>query len=127
VPETSVRLLLIFAAACVVGVAAGMFGVGGGALLVPVLSLVFGFSQHRAQGTTLVALVPPTGLLAFLAYWKADLVSLRTGVLLIPGIVLGGILGAKLAGRLKPRGMQLAFAAAIFVLGLWQVVVALRK
>jgi uncharacterized protein len=123
----AVRLSVIFAAACVVGVAAGMFGVGGGALLVPLLSLLFGFSQHRAQGTTLVALIPPTGLLAFLSYWKADMVSLRTGLLIVPGVFLGGIVGARLAGRFKPRRLQQTFAVAIFALGVWQVMIAFKK
>jgi len=127
VHESPARLLAIFLAACGVGVAAGMFGVGGGALLVPLLCLLFGFPQHRAQGTTLVALVPPTGLLAFLVYGKANMVSWRTGLLLIPGIFLGGIAGSKLAGRITPRRLQQAFAAAIFALGVWQIIFAWKR
>lgn len=114
------RQVAIFAAAGVCGIAAGLFGVGGGALLVPVLGLLFDFEQHRAQGTSLVALVPPTGLLAFLSYLNAGKVSWNVGLLLIPGIFLGGIAGSRLADRLKPRRMRQVFAAAIFVLGAWQ-------
>src|SRR5690242_20946361 len=83
----------VFLVACVCGVASGMFGIGGGVLLVPLLGLLFSFSQHRAQGTSLVALIPPTGLLALLAYARQGFVSWRTGLLLIPGLFLGGILG----------------------------------
>ncbi len=104
-----------------------MFGVGGGVLLVPLLCLLFDFSQHRAQGTTLVALVPPTGLLAFLNYSKAGMVSWKIGLLLIPGIFLGGIAGSKFAERLKPRRMRQVFAVGLFILGLWQVIFALEK
>jgi len=57
------------------GVASGMFGIGGGVILVPILGLLLGFSQHRAQGTSLVALIPPTGLLAVIAYAHAGYVS----------------------------------------------------
>jgi len=60
----------IFAIAGICGVASGMFGIGGGVLLVPLLGLLFAFSQHRAQGTSLVALIPPTGVLALMAYSK---------------------------------------------------------
>ena len=56
------RSMGIFFAAAFCGVAAGMVGIGGGVLLVPLLGLLFGFSQHKAQGTSLVALIPPTGL-----------------------------------------------------------------
>jgi len=66
------------------GIASGMFGIGGGVILVPILGLLLGFSQHRAQGTSLVALIPPTGLLAVIAYAKSDYVSWQTGLLLIP-------------------------------------------
>ncbi len=118
------RLTGIFFVACVCGVAAGMFGVGGGVLLVPLLCLLFDYEQHRAQGTSLVALVPPTGLLAFLAYQKAGYVSWRTGLLLVPGIFLGGIAGSYLAERLRPRRMRQVFAGALFSLGAWQAVSA---
>lgn len=101
-----------------------MFGVGGGVLLVPLLGLLFGFSQHRAQGTSLVALIPPTGLLAFIAYAKAGFVSWLTGSLLIPGIFLGGILGSVLAKHIKPLGMRQVFAGLLFVLGAWQTITA---
>lgn len=110
----------ILAVACVCGVASGMFGIGGGVLLVPLLGLLFGFSQHRAQGTSLVALIPPTGALALMAYWKEGFVSWRTGLLLIPGVFLGGIAGGNLAKRINPRRMRQVFAAILALLGVWQ-------
>lgn len=114
----------IFATAFAVGVLGGMFGVGGGILLVPLLVLLFRFDQHTAQGTSLVALVPPTGLLALVNYWNAGQVDIRVGLLLMPGVFLGGILGSKLAQRLSPQGMRRVFATLLFVLGGWQVISA---
>ena len=115
------RILGIFGVAALCGVAAGMVGIGGGVLLVPLLGLLFGFSQHRAQGTSLVALIPPTGVLAFWAYAKAGYVSWVAGLLLIPGVFLGGILGGALARRLNPRRMRQVFAVLMLLLGAWQV------
>lgn len=114
----------IFVAAAACGVASGLFGIGGGVLLVPLLALLFGFEQHRAQGTSLIALIPPTGLLAFITYAKAGDVSWQTGLLLIPGVFVGGILGSRLAKRLNPKLMRQVFAGMMFVLGLWQAVSA---
>ncbi len=116
----------IICAAGICGIAAGMVGIGGGVLLVPLLSLLFGFSQHRAQGTSLIALIPPTGLLAFLAYWKAGYVDLHTGLLLIPGVFIGGILGGMMARRLNARRMAEVFAGLMMLLGGWQVFSAWR-
>jgi uncharacterized membrane protein YfcA len=127
VPEGTARSAGILAAACASGVGAGMFGVGGGVLLVPFLVLLFAFSQHRAQGTSLVALIFPTGLAAFITYAKAGFVSWLTGVLLIPGILVGGILGGVLAKRIKPLRMRQAFAGMLFALGAWQAITAWRR
>ncbi len=110
----------IFVVACVCGVASGMFGVGGGVLLVPLLGLLFAFSQHRAQGTSLIALIPPTGILALMAYSKEGFVSWKPGLLLIPGVFLGGIAGGKVAKWIKPRLMRQVFAGILFALGAFQ-------
>ena len=114
------RGVRVFLTACVCGIASGMFGIGGGVLLVPLLGLLFSFSQHRAQGTSLVALIPPTGVLALLAYARQGFVSWKTGLLLIPGVFLGGIVGGRLAEKLQPQRMRQVFAGILFALGTWQ-------
>jgi len=97
-----------------------MFGIGGGVLVVPLLVLLFAFSQHRAQGTSLIALVPPTGVLALMAYSKEGFVSWKAGLLLIPGVFLGGIAGGKAAKWIRPRLMRQIFAGILFALGALQ-------
>jgi len=120
-PESLLRSLGIGGIAALCGIAAGLVGIGGGVLLVPLLGLLFGFSQHRAQGTSLVALIPPTGMLAFLAYAKEGYVSWIAGLLLIPGVFVGGIWGGRLARRLNPRRMRRVFAGLMLLLGAWQI------
>jgi uncharacterized membrane protein YfcA len=114
----------ILAVACICGIASGMFGIGGGVLLVPLLGLLFAFSQHRAQGTSLIALIPPTGILALLAYAKGGFVSWKTGLLLIPGVFLGGIAGGRLVERIKAVRLRQIFAGVLFALGAWQAFAA---
>lgn len=120
-PRSLLRDLGVAAAAACCGVAAGVVGIGGGVFLVPLLDLLFGFSQHRAQGTSLVALIAPTGLLAFLAYAKAGYVSWEAGLLLIPGVFVGGIFGGRLARRVNSLHLRQTFAAMMLLLGVWQV------
>jgi uncharacterized protein len=119
-----VRYAGIFGGACLCGIASGLFGIGGGTLLVPFLALFFAFGQHRAQGTSLIALIPPTGALAFYAYAKAGYISWHTGLLLIPGVFVGGILGGWLAKRLQPQRMRQVFAGLLFALGVWEAAAA---
>jgi hypothetical protein len=120
--ESKARLAGIFGVACGVGVMSGMFGVGGGIILIPLLVLVFHFEQHKAQGTSLMALVPPTGILAFIEYWRAGDVDWTVGLLLMPGVFLGGYAGGKLAQRLTPKRMRQVFAGLLFALGAWQAI-----
>lgn len=107
-----------------VGLLAGLFGVGGGVLLVPLLVLIFGFEQRRAQATSLVALVLPTGLLAFLNYARAGEVDWKVGLVVMPGIIAGGLLGGHLAQRFSPRKMRRVFSALLFLVGAWQALSA---
>jgi uncharacterized membrane protein YfcA len=123
-PEGGLRLAAIFVVACVVGAMAGLFGIGGGVLLVPLLVLLFNFDQHTAQGTSLVALVPPTGALAFAEYYKAGQVNLLDGFLIMPGIFLGALAGSQLAQRFSASRMRRVFATLLFAMGVWQVISA---
>jgi uncharacterized protein len=108
------------------GVASGMFGIGGGTIMVPILGLLLGFTQHRAQGTSLVALIPPTGVLAVLAYGRMGYVDWRVGLLLIPGVFLGGIAGGKIAKGIPSAMMRRVFAALMFLFGVWQIFSVVR-
>lgn len=108
------------------GIASGMFGIGGGTIMVPILGLLLGFSQHRAQGTSLIALIPPTGLLAVLAYGKMGYVDWRIGLLLIPGVFLGGIAGGNIAKRIPAATMRRVFAVLMFIFGVWQIFSVVR-
>jgi len=110
-----------------VGVLGGMFGLGGGVILVPLLVLLFSFDQHRAQGTTLVALVPPTGLLGLINYAHAHEVDWIFGLLLMPGVFLGGFFGSWLAQKLTPTRMRKAFAVLLFAIGAAQLIVTIWK
>lgn len=120
------RSVLILLAASCVGVLGGLFGVGGGTLLVPLLVFVFGFPQHRAQGTSLVALVPPTGLLAFMNYAIAKQVAWIPGLLIMPGVFGGALAGTRIALKLSPVSMRRVFSVLMFAIGVWEVFSSVR-
>jgi hypothetical protein len=100
-----------------VGVASGLLGVGGGTLAVPFLTLVVGLSQHAAQATSLVVILPTAiaGSLALRRRGIGDLpLALRLGVV---GAV-GSVLGALLALALPGGTLRLVFAVFIGLVGL---------
>lgn len=94
------------------GALSGFLGMGGGAILAPLLVLALGVDQHRAQGISLAALVPPVGLPALLSYRRSGvLIQARLVGLLILGFLGGVLLGAWLAHRIPTRQLSWFFIA----------------
>ena len=99
----------------IAGILSGLFGVGGGILLVPALVLIFGLTQHNAQGTTLALMVPPIGLLAAWTYYKQGYVDVKIAALICVGFFFGGLLGAKFATAINATLLKKLFGAALLI------------
>ncbi len=110
------RVALFLATGVVAGFISGMMGVGGGAIMVPAMVLLAGFSQHTAQGSSLLSMVPAGASGAF-THWKLG--NVRTNLLLglIPGILIGTYLGGTLAHVLTDNILRLVFSAMLIWIG----------
>jgi uncharacterized membrane protein YfcA len=95
------------------GVFSGLFGVGGGTVIVPLLIFWFGYGERLATGTSLAAIVL-IGMLGALAqggiYGNVHLV---TGLLLAIPAVLGVVMGTAIQQRISQRAVSLLFAALL--------------
>lgn len=94
----------------IVGVFSGLIGVGGGIVLIPILVFGFKMNQKLAQGTSLAMLLPPTGLLAFLEYYKSGNADLKLGLIISVGVFFGGYLGGIWAQAIPGPAMRKGFA-----------------
>ncbi len=98
------------------GILSGMFGIGGGLIIVPVLVLVMGFPQHTANATSLIALLLPVGLLGVLEYYRAGKISsehIWFGIIIAAGLFLGALFGAKIATSMTNELLRKFFAVFI--------------
>ncbi|MCU1310198.1 MAG: hypothetical protein JWO20_1323 [Candidatus Angelobacter sp.] len=93
----------------VAGVFSGIIGIGGGILIIPALTYFFHQSQHKAQGTSLGALLAPIGLLAFLAYHRAGNVDVKAALLIAAGFLVGGYFGGIWAQHLSDLVLRRVF------------------
>lgn len=109
------NIFLFILLGVVAGVFSGLIGIGGGMIIVPVLVLMFGFSQHAAQGTTLALMVPPIGLLAAWTYYKHGYVDLKIAALVCLGFFVGGLLGAEFASIIPDQLLRRIFGIILFV------------
>ena len=98
-----------------VGVLVGLFGIGGGFVLVPAMVYLLHFDQHLAQGTSLFILLPPIGLGALREYWKQGQVDLRAGILCALGMLLGGYSGSLAALPMSPRILKGLFGCFLML------------
>lgn len=100
------------------GVLSGLFGIGGGVIIVPLLILLLGFTAQQAAGTSLAALLLPVGLFGAIQYWQAGQVNLVHGALLAVGLLLGAYVGARLGLALPTEVVQRAFGVLLILFGL---------
>ena len=101
----------------VVGVFSGVVGIGGGILFIPALVWLVGMSQHKAQGTSLGALLAPVGIFAFWEYYRKGNADIRVAALLALGFLVGGYFGAVGAQHLSELWLRRIFAATLIAVG----------
>jgi len=102
----------------ITGIFSGLLGIGGAIIIIPILVLLFGLSQHMAQGTTLALMVPPIGLLAAWTYYKAGHVDLKISGLICLGFFVGGLVGARFATQIPEQVLRKVFGAALLLASL---------
>lgn len=111
---TSPPLRLVLLLGAVAGVMSGLFGVGGGTVLVPGLVLLLGLAQHHAHATSLAAIIL-TAPAAAIGFALDDAVSWPAAVVLACGAVAGAYAGAAIMHRLSPTRLRVAFAVLILL------------
>lgn len=109
------------------GVVAGMFGIGGGVVIVPALVYLAGFSQHLAIGTSLAILLPPVGLAAVIEYYRHGHVDLKVALIVAFGLFLGAWAGARYANRLSGPHLRMAFGIFVVCMGVYIIYGAVKR
>ncbi|WP_068816923.1 sulfite exporter TauE/SafE family protein [Phormidesmis priestleyi] len=111
-----IQLLVIGLAA---GIAGGMFGIGGGAIMVPAMVLLMGMDQKFATGTSLAAQVLPIGILGAIVYQRNGNLNIRDAVLIAAGLVVGNLFGALFANQpfISSEVMKKLYGIFLFGIG----------
>ncbi len=110
-PDAFVGLIIV---GLIAGLASGLFGIGGGIIIVPTLITFLEFSQLNANGTSLASRLVPVGIFAALAYYRAGKLDLQIAIVIALGKVAGTFIGSKIALGLPTTTLQQIYA--IFLL-----------
>lgn len=93
------------------GIMSGMFGVGGGVIIVPAFVFFLGMSQHEAQGTSLGLMLLPIGILAAMNYYKSGNLDIKAGLIVAFAFVFGGWIGSKISLGIDQALLKRIFGA----------------
>lgn len=106
--EQVIPLLILGLAA---GVLSGMFGIGGGVVIVPVLVTLFAYELPTAVGTSLGALLLPVSIFAVIQYYRAGKMRISVSAIIAAGLIVGGYFGSQLALNLPVETLQRLYGA----------------
>jgi hypothetical protein len=107
-----IKILVLLLTGTFTGFLSGMMGVGGGTIMVPAMVLLAGFTQHTAQGSSLLAMVPAGGVGAY-THWRLGNVNTSTLTGMVPGILIGTFMGGSLAQLITENILRVIFAAVL--------------
>ena len=93
----------------IAGFCGGALGLGGGAIMVPLLVMWFGLTQHQAQGTALTVMLIPVFWLAVWRYYQAGNVKVQIALFIAIGFVVGALLGAHAVQYLPSEQLKKIF------------------
>lgn len=102
------------------GVIGGM-GMGGGTLLIPILTIFLGVMQRTAQGLNLLVFIPMS-VVALIIHCKNKLVDFKVGLIIIGSGVVASVAGSLLALNLSNGVLQKIFGVFLLLVGIWQII-----
>jgi uncharacterized membrane protein YfcA len=108
--------LIYLAIGLAAGLLSGLFGIGGGILIVPALLLVARMAPATATGTSLGALLLPVGALGAWEYYKNGHVDIRASLFIALGLLVGAFFGARTAQGLDPSLAKRTFSVFLLLI-----------
>lgn len=101
------------------GVIAGM-GMGGGTLLIPILTLLLGVEQKISQSINLIVFIP-TAIIALIIHYKNKLVDTKVGLLIIATGILSSLFMSYIATTISNEDLRKYFGVFLIIIGLFQM------
>jgi uncharacterized membrane protein YfcA len=123
--EPSVAIFVLIGTAA--GLISGLFGLGGGIVIVPALIYLAGFSQLTATGTSLAILLPPVGLAAVIVYYRHGNVNVRAAIVIAVFLFLSAWISSQFAQRIGTNTLRLLFGAFVTIVGIYIIITSLNK
>ncbi|WP_375239407.1 sulfite exporter TauE/SafE family protein [Aurantibacter sp.] len=113
-------ILILVIIGLLAGFFSGMFGVGGGVIMVPLIIFVLGYTQHQAQGMSLAVLAVPVTFLAAYTYHKSgeSPIDFRYALVIAVCFIVGSYLGTKIAISINEVLLKKVFSVLLVLIAI---------
>ena len=109
-------MIIIFSMGLITGILSGLFGVGGGIILIPMLVLLLGVTQHSAQGISMLMMIP-TAIVGIYHFHKDKLVNYHMATYMATGAVVGALISANFVQYIPADILKKIFGVFIIYAG----------
>lgn len=113
----------------ILGIVSGIItglGMGGGSILIILLTVFMGIEQHAAQATNLIFFIP-TAIISIIVHFKNQNVEKNIGKSLLLPVIVGSIIGALLTLRLQPQKLKKYFGIFLLAVGILEMITIIKK
>ena len=102
------------------GIVNGLFGSGGGTIVVPALVFILGLEDHKSHATAISIILPLT-IVSTLIYFKNGIIDFKISLIIASGGIIGGYIGAKLLNKIPKNILRKIFGLFMIIAGIRMV------
>jgi uncharacterized membrane protein YfcA len=112
------EILILVCIGLAAGAFSGMFGIGGGLVMVPAMVFFLAMSQHSAQGTSLGVLVIPVAAMAAYNYYQQGQLNVKYALIIALTFMIGGYFGSKISLGMSQLMLKRIFGVVMLIMAL---------
>ncbi len=117
---------IYFVIAGLLGGIIGGMGMGGGTLLIPILTIFLGLGQHLSQGINLIVFIP-LSLVAIIIHMKNKLIDYKAFFYVMVPAIMSSVLFSYLSNGLNAKVLKLIFAIFLIIVGIIMLIIAIKN
>lgn len=111
-------IYIVISIALFTGIISGLFGIGGGLIMVPFMISILKFEYKKAVGTSLAALLLPVALPGVITYYNSGLINITSSLILASGIIIGTLFGMKISLTISNEKIKRIYAIFLIIIAL---------
>jgi uncharacterized membrane protein YfcA len=112
------EFLLLALTGVLAGLVSGSLGVGGGIIIIPMLTFFLGLNQHQAQGTSLGVMTFPVFVISAYNYYKSGYVNVKFVLIIVVAFIIGSYFSSRFAIHLPEKTLKKMFGLFLALMGI---------